>query len=169
MPLLSYDPMDDGDVASANLWNVRLSAIHDLLNGNLDAANLANGAVTTPKIADGAVTSAKMSVTVYVDANGWTVKDYGSRKEYYLQYSGSTTLNAYAGTTLTEQLLPEGVASINDVNITWSVRNAAWEFQYIVATPNIISNKIRPLVYNASALNSKNDTFVFDFSLEDKS
>lgn len=77
MPLLSYDPMEDGNAASANLWNVRLSKIHDLFNGNLDAANLANGAVTTPKIADGAVTSAKLGFTKYTDANGWLVTDLG--------------------------------------------------------------------------------------------
>lgn len=77
MPLLSYDPMEDGDGASANLWNVRLSAIHDLLNGNIDAANLANGAITTPKIADGAVTSAKLGFTQYTDDNGWLITDLG--------------------------------------------------------------------------------------------
>ena len=67
MPLLSYNPMADGNSASANLWNVRLSAIHDLLNGNLDAANLANGAVTTPKIADGAVTNSKINLVSQFD------------------------------------------------------------------------------------------------------
>lgn len=82
MGLLSYDPMEDGEGASANLWNVRLSAIHDLLNGNIDSANLANGAVTTAKIADGAVTSAKIGVVQYVDDNGWTVNDYGTHKQY---------------------------------------------------------------------------------------
>ena len=77
MGLLSYDPMEDGENASANLWNVRLSAIHDLLNGNIDAANLANNAVTTAKIADGAVTSEKLGFVTYEDANGWTITDIG--------------------------------------------------------------------------------------------
>lgn len=77
MPLLSYDPMSDGESAAANLWNVRLSAIHDLLNGNLDAANLANGAVTTPKIANGSVTSEKLGFERYEDDNGWNITDLG--------------------------------------------------------------------------------------------
>lgn len=82
MGLLSYDPMDDGESASANLWNIRLSAIHDLLNGNINAANLANGAVTTPKIADGAVTSAKLDIEYTIDDNGWQVFNFGSNKRY---------------------------------------------------------------------------------------
>jgi len=87
MPLLSYDPMEDGNGASANLWNVRLSAIHDLINGNLDAANLANGAVTTAKIADGAVTSAKISTSKTTDDNGWVVNDLGTFKTYTYTYT----------------------------------------------------------------------------------
>ena len=67
MGLLSYDPMEDGDVASGNLWNVRLSAIHDLLNGNIDAANLANNAVTTAKIAENAVTYEKLADDIFGD------------------------------------------------------------------------------------------------------
>lgn len=82
MPLLSYDPMEDGNAASANLWNVRLSKIHDLFNGNLDAANLANGAVTTPKIADGAVTSPKMNLDSGTDDNGWSYYSLGNYKYY---------------------------------------------------------------------------------------
>lgn len=77
MPLLSYDPMEDGEQASANLWNIRLSAIHDLLNGNIDAANLANNAVTTAKIANGAVTSQKLGFEKYEDDNGWLITDLG--------------------------------------------------------------------------------------------
>lgn len=67
MGLLSYDPMEDGDVASGNLWNVRLSAIHDLLNGNIDAANLANNAVTTAKIAQNAVSYDKLADEIFSD------------------------------------------------------------------------------------------------------
>lgn len=77
MPLLSYDPMEDGQAANANLWNIRLSAIHDLLNGNLDAANLANGAVTTPKLADEAVTSPKIGAAAILPShmnNVWVGK-----------------------------------------------------------------------------------------------
>lgn len=91
MPLLSYDPMADGNTASANLWNVRLSKIHDLLNGNLDAANLADGAVTTPKIADGAVTSPKLNLNSGIDDNGWSYYSLGNYKYYVKSQSWNDT------------------------------------------------------------------------------
>lgn len=102
MPLLSYDPMEDGESASANLWNVRLSAIHDLLNGNLDSANLANGAVTTPKLANGSVTSEKMDLNQYIDDNGWTVNDYGSHKQYSkrVEFTGGSVFGIKAADSL---------------------------------------------------------------------
>lgn len=110
MGLLSYDPMEDGEGASANLWNVRLSAIHDLLNGNLDAANLANGAVTTPKLADGAVTSEKMDISQYIDDNGWSVSDYGSHKQYSkrVEFTGGSVFGIKG-----EDELPVGVVGGN--------------------------------------------------------
>ncbi len=120
MPLLSYDPMADGDGASANLWNVRLSKIHDLLNGNLDAANLADGAVTTPKIADGAVTSAKIAVNKYIDNNGWSVEDYGSTKNYNYTKSGTVSLNHQSWTTLFTIPLPVGKTNVNQLFVTLS-------------------------------------------------
>lgn len=94
MPLLSYDPMADGNTASANLWNVRLSKIHDLLNGNLDAANLADGAVTTPKIADGAVTNSKLALVSQFDNSGSYIK-FGN---FCIQYG--TTLVSNSGTNI---------------------------------------------------------------------
>lgn len=167
MGLINYEQLEDGFDASANLWNERFGILFNEINGNLDSANLKNASITTAKIAPGAVTSDKLDVNVYIDDNGWTVTDYGTSKEYRLRYAGTTTLNAYSGVTLAEQLLPQGITNINQVSMSWSVRNAAWEFQYIVAPGEVIANKIRPLVYNASALNSKSDNFVYDFVLKD--
>lgn len=121
MPLLSYDPMEDGTTASANLWNSRISKLHDLVNGNLDAANLANGAVTTSKIADGAVTSAKLNVNMSIDGNGWNVNDYGSYKTYTKRFTG--TPNVTLGQTelwntgIYDLALPVGVNTISDVTV----------------------------------------------------
>lgn len=77
MPLLSYDNLEDGFDATANIFNQRFGKIHDLLNGNLDAANLANQAVTTPKIADHSIVSSKLGFQQYVDDNGWLITDLG--------------------------------------------------------------------------------------------
>lgn len=122
MPLLSYDPMADGNTASANLWNVRLSKIHDLFNGNLDAANLANGAVTTPKIADGAVTSAKIATSKTTDNNGWVVNDLGTFKTWTYTYT-ITNVNI-AGLVRKDNLPlinpPEGMSRDNLVySLAW--------------------------------------------------
>ena len=116
MGLLSYDPMEDGESASANLWNVRLSAIHDLLNGNIDAANLANGAVTTPKIADGAVTSDKLDIGYGIDDNGWQVFNFGTNKRYIYTQS-----HAASGTYSDENIpFPVGVttAQVKEASLT---------------------------------------------------
>lgn len=122
MPLLSYDPMADGNAASANLWNVRLSKIHDLLNGNLDAANLANGAVTTPKIADGAVTSAKIATSKTTDNNGWVVNDMGTFKTWTYSYTvtGVSIGSGVRKDNLPQILPPEGQSRDNLIyTCTW--------------------------------------------------
>lgn len=129
MPLLSYDPMEDGESASANLWNVRLSAIHDLLNGNLDAANLANGAVTTPKLADGAVTSAKIAITQYIDDNGWTVNDYGTNKQYSkrIEFSGGSVFGIKSADNLPVGLV---AGSIKYAHITAIIDPTTGSYTY---------------------------------------
>lgn len=60
MGLITYEQIEDGFSATANLWNSRFSKIYDLVNGNLDAQNLKNSAVTEPKIASEAVTASKI-------------------------------------------------------------------------------------------------------------
>lgn len=123
MPKLGYDPMEDGNTASANLWNVRLSAIHDLLNGNLDAANLANGAVTTPKIADGAVTSSKLDINRYTDDNGWNVTDHGSYKEWSTVITGTPNQLIQSGGCgdFITKIFPIGIVNRNDINVTFTL------------------------------------------------
>lgn len=122
MGLLAYDPMEDGESASANLWNVRLSAIHDILNGNIDAANLANNAVTTAKIANGAVTSEKLGFERYEDDNGWMITDLGlvklatKRKPFTL---AATAVNGSSFGTYQAGVnnLPVGFNPANSFNI----------------------------------------------------
>lgn len=85
MGLISYQQLEDGVTASANLWNERFGVITNEINGNLDGANLKNSSITTAKIADRSVTADKIKTELYVDDNGWTVHDLGTHKIYTRQ------------------------------------------------------------------------------------
>lgn len=84
--LLNITPIGLGDDASPNLWNSRFAAVQTVLNGNVDSDNLKDGAVTRSKIAAGAIDSSKIDIQKYVDANGWTVTDFGGTKTYSYTY-----------------------------------------------------------------------------------
>lgn len=60
MTLITYTPITDGAGADDQLFNARFQALHDVINGNLDSANLADNAITTSKITNDAVTTAKI-------------------------------------------------------------------------------------------------------------
>lgn len=85
MGLISYEQLEDGFVASANLWNERFGKLYGEFNGNIDSANLKNGAVTREKIANNAVNKDKLDMSLYIDENGWTVSDMGGIKSYSRQ------------------------------------------------------------------------------------
>lgn len=61
MGLINVPDIQNNDLATQTLWNSRFATIVSVINGNLDAANLANNAVTTPKIANLAVTEGKVA------------------------------------------------------------------------------------------------------------
>lgn len=63
MPTINITPIEDDAEAVASVWNTRFDTIVDLLNGNLDADNIANLGITTAKLANGAVTNAKVADT----------------------------------------------------------------------------------------------------------
>lgn len=58
--LVNFDPIQNDEDATEELFNSRFNAILDAINGNIESPNIADGAVTTPKIADNAVTAAKI-------------------------------------------------------------------------------------------------------------
>lgn len=80
--LLNITPIGLGDDASPNLWNSRFAAVQTVLNGNVDSDNLKDGAVSRSKIANQAIDSSKIDIQKYIDANGWTVVDFGGSKTY---------------------------------------------------------------------------------------
>lgn len=82
MTLVNIPDLADLTSADANDINSRFAAVSAVLNGHIDAQNLADGAVTSGKLASASVTSVKLAPTKSQDANGWTVYDYGTWKEY---------------------------------------------------------------------------------------
>ena len=110
MGLISYTNMEDGDSATANSFNERFGQIVDEVNGNLDANNLATGAVTTAKIAAGAVTASKITLGRTVDANGWTVTDFGGVKIYTQSWNctPSIAIASHARASYGQKSLPVG-------------------------------------------------------------
>lgn len=69
MGLITYTPIEDGNEANMALFNSRFLAIHNVINGSIDANNLANDAVTGAKLATDSVTTGKI-----MDANVTTAK-----------------------------------------------------------------------------------------------
>lgn len=70
MPVTNPDLPDDGENADAADYNVAIQAILAVLNGNIDADNLAAAGVTTTKIADNAITIAKISLAARMATMG---------------------------------------------------------------------------------------------------
>lgn len=121
MGLVTFDNIENGTSATANVWNERFGKLKDTLNGNVDTVNLKDGGVTREKIAAGAITSDKIDTDRYTDANGWQVNDLGTSKTY----TRSVTV---AGLNLGEGIrgeaanLPPPVGRTRDnivISLTW--------------------------------------------------
>lgn len=83
--------------------------VHADQDGTLKAGAVDEAAV----LADDVVTSAKLNPTRSTDANGWTVYDYGTWKEYSRLFTGLTVTSVAAqaaATALSSQTMPVGVA-----------------------------------------------------------
>lgn len=68
MGLVSITQINNGDDANDVLFNSRISAIVNELNGNIDQDNLATSAVATAKIADSAVSTVKIAANAVTAA-----------------------------------------------------------------------------------------------------
>ena len=94
----------------------------DLIGGAPLPANSVNGQA----IADGSVTSSKLSISKNVDANGWTVYNYGTFKKYAKNYQINTSTTVQAGdvnTVPSPGKTPYGQAmGAGDVYVTSGVR-----------------------------------------------
>lgn len=87
-----------------------------LADGVITNSKLADAAVNTSEIADGAVTSAKLNPSKTTDANGWTVYDYGTWKEYYklVSFTGSDVIGNGNTRTQTSTNLPVGLTNLEN-------------------------------------------------------
>lgn len=75
MGLINIPDIQNLDAATPELWNSRFATLANVINGNIDANNLATGAVTAPKIGTDAVTTGKI-----MDANVTPAKWYNPYK-----------------------------------------------------------------------------------------
>ena len=65
-----------------------------IVDSAVTTAKINDSAVTTAKINDSAITSAKLAPSKTTDANGWTVYDFGSFKQYvFSQYQSKSVTN----------------------------------------------------------------------------
>lgn len=80
---------------------------------------ITDSTVDASSIQDDSITSAKLAPSKTVDANGWTVYDFGTWKEYMKRFTGLTTASMGAGAAMTVSsgnTFPVGVVP-NTVNI----------------------------------------------------
>lgn len=122
MSLINLTSIQNGDSANDTLFNSRYSLVVNEINGNLDADNLKDSAVTTPKLANTSVTPVKMNLSKTVDANGWTIYDYGTWKEYHkrVTFTFNYGAGAVANLVLSSNNLPVGMATIGNHHLTAS-------------------------------------------------
>lgn len=66
MPVINPDLPADGEQADAADYNDVINAILAVLNGSIDADNLADDGVSTPKVQDNAITAAKIAAAAQV-------------------------------------------------------------------------------------------------------
>ena len=122
MPTITIDPIADDATATAQLWNARFAQITSLLNGNLDAANLADGAVTTAKLATDAVTGAKIGgLRVYYDSNTTQTTNNSERivKGWgYIQGNGTRSITKSVSLPFTFAAAPIVIANCSGYKAT---------------------------------------------------
>jgi hypothetical protein len=132
MGLLSYTQIEDGNEATANAFNIRFGDIIDVINGNIDQANIKNESITTAKLAPQSVTSDKLGFTKYTDANGWLIIDLGLVK---LATKSRTFKTKAGGIQFVDfdpgmSTNPEGFNSSSPYNMVWSFWGTAGVGQY---------------------------------------
>lgn len=72
MPILPYVNIEDDVPATGNLWNSRFAALHNLVNGNLDGANIKLGSISQAHLADNSIERIYPVGSVYINATDST-------------------------------------------------------------------------------------------------
>lgn len=122
MGLINITDLSDGTGADAGDINSRMATLTGVINGNIDSANISAGGVTTNNLASGAVTSTKLAPSKTVDANGWTVYDFGTWKKYSkrVTFSQSVTNGTITTLTVSSTNFPAGMANIDTKELLYS-------------------------------------------------
>lgn len=61
MALITYDPIDNNEAATPQLFNTRYQQLVDAINGGIDGANITDASVTSSELASNAVTTSKIT------------------------------------------------------------------------------------------------------------
>ncbi|WP_425005743.1 hypothetical protein [Mycolicibacterium sp. S3B2] len=152
-------------ITNANISDQRVAITSQFTLGanSVTTSALAASAVTTSKINAGAVTSTKLSLSKTTDANGWTVFDYGTWKEYYklASFTGSDVVGNGQTRTLTSSNLPDGVSNLSSAffEVTTTI-NEAFMWTTHQATPASTS-----IVSTATNLSGSNRTRTYHYAV----
>lgn len=134
MPTVSPSQSNPGDEITAAAINNPINQLAAVVNGNIDATNIADNAVSTAKIANTSVTPTKMNLTKTTDANGWTVYDYGTWKEYRKVVTGGAVGGSGSGiltNIYSAQNIPAGIVP-NDLHWTFSIIATGFASQAVI-------------------------------------
>jgi hypothetical protein len=124
-------------------------------------AAIQDSAITTAKIANSAVTSAKLAPSKTTDANGWTVYDYGTWKEYKKRVTHGTytkATNEVWSLTLSSSNLPVGMSTLGTnyihgvASLGSNAYSMGWNFEMNTASAIInitaINNSVGTVSYS---------------------
>lgn len=103
MGLINITDINTGDDATAELWNARFATLVNVINGNIDSANLADSAVTSAKIASSAVTSGKLADQAVTSAklqDGISVADNASNPYKFEAHAPSGSIQNQTKTVI---------------------------------------------------------------------
>lgn len=116
-PSMAFTPFD---ILTADEMNDLVDNIESLATGS----GIGDGAIGTSDLADDAVTSAKLDVVPTTDANGWSIRDYGTSKIATKRITFNQSVNAGSGTSMSSissNNLPSGMTNITNARMSYNV------------------------------------------------
>jgi hypothetical protein len=104
-----------------------------LADSAVTTAKLADANVTTAKLASSAVTNAKIQFATTVDANGWSIYNYGSYKIYRkVSSQSSISIAAADRTSFANISLPVGMSTLGTRQVHATIRGSSYPGNFSV-------------------------------------